>query len=87
MQHSQPDAIVEMDHAVVRVQALSRTACDWIEAHVTLEQVQTWTGSMLEVAGHYAGDLVTGMLADGLKVATSRGQVLEQHSQYSNALF
>jgi hypothetical protein len=77
MHNSQHDAIVDMDHAVVRVQALSHTACDWIETHVTLEQVQTWTGSLLEVAGHYASDLVTGMLADGLKVATARGQRLE----------
>jgi len=77
MHNVQHDAIVEMDPTVVRVQALSRTACDWIETHVTLEQVQTWTGSMLEVAGHYASDLVTGMLADGLKVTTARGQMLE----------
>ena len=77
MHNAQHDAIIELDNAVVRVQALSRTAYDWIETHVTLEQVQAWADSILEVAEHYAGDLMTGMLADGLKVATAPGQVIE----------
>jgi hypothetical protein len=54
---------------------------------VTLEQVQSWTGSVLEVAPHYVGDLVAGMLADGLKVATKHGRLIEDRAACSAVLF
>lgn len=87
MHAQEHDAIVEIHNSLARIQPLSRAARDWIETHVTLEQVQTWTGSLLEVAPHYIGDLIAGMLADGLKVATTRGQMIEDRRQSSSALF
>lgn len=73
--HNQPhDAIVEMDAALARVRALSRTSRDWIETHVTLAQVVLWTGSILEVPAQEIRALVTGMLADGLQVLTRQDQ-------------
>jgi hypothetical protein len=83
MPNQQHDAIIELDNFLARLRPLSWAARDWIETHVTLDQVQTWTGSMLEVAAYYIGDLVTGMLDDGLKVVTVRGRVIEQRSQYT----
>jgi hypothetical protein len=76
MHTQQHDAIIEMDSTLARVRALSLAAREWIETHVTLAQVHTWTGSVLEVAAYYIVDLLTGMLADGLKVSTVRGQVI-----------
>jgi hypothetical protein len=70
------DAIVEIHSTLARVKPLSHEARDWIETHVTLEQVQTWNGSLLEVTPHYIGDLIAGMLADGLKVASAHGQII-----------
>ena len=81
------DASIEITSAVARIQALSRQAQDWIETHVTLDQVQTWTGSILEVAPHYIGDLIAGMLADGLKIVTVQGRTIEQRGQSSSVLF
>jgi hypothetical protein len=80
-------AIVEIHSTLARIQPLSQAARDWIEMHITLEQVQTWTGSLLEVAPHYIGDLIAGMLADGLKVATAHGQLIEEREQSSSVLF
>jgi hypothetical protein len=81
------DAIVEIDSALARIRVLSPQARDWIETHVTLEQAQTWAESVLEVAPHYIGDLLTGMLADGLKISTVRGQLLESRSHFSTDFF
>ena len=81
------DAIVEITSAVARIQARSWQARDWIETHVALEQVQTWTGSLLEVAPHYIGDLIAGMLADGLHIASVHGQTIEHRSQSGSVLF
>jgi hypothetical protein len=39
------------------------------------------------VAPHYIGDLIAGMLADGLKVSTVRGHSIEQRDQLSSVLF
>jgi hypothetical protein len=87
MHTQEHDAIVEIHSTLARIQPLSGAARDWIETHVTLEQVQTWTGSLLEVTPHYVGDLIAGMLADGLKVATTRGQIIEDRGQISSVLF
>jgi hypothetical protein len=81
------DAVVEIDSALARVRVLSPQARDWIETHVTLEQVQTWTGSVLEVTPHYIGDLITGMLADGLKISTVCGQLMENRTHFSHDFF
>ena len=81
------DVIVEIDRTIARVRALSLQARAWIETHVTLDQVQTWTGSVLEVAPHYIGDLIAGMLADGLQVATTHGQLIGNRSACSTAFF
>lgn len=81
------DAIVEITSAIARIQTYSRQAQDWIETHVALEQVQTWTGSLLEVAPHYIGDLIAGMLADGLQLASVHGQTIEHRSQSGSVLF
>ena len=81
------DAIIEIDGFLARVQALSPEAQEWIEAHVTLDQVQTWTGNMLEVAPYYIGDLITGMFSDGLKISTTRGWIIEDRAQCGSALF
>jgi hypothetical protein len=75
------DVLVEINDSLARVQTFSTAAYDWIETHVTLEQTQIWNGNVLEVACHYIGDLITGMLADGLKVTTGRGQTIAPCSQ------
>jgi hypothetical protein len=87
MDDQEHDAIIEIDRTLARVRALSHQSRLWIETHVTLEQVQTWTGSVLEIAPHYVGDLIAGMHADGLQVATIRGQLIGDRSAYSTVLF
>ena len=80
--HNQPhDAIVEMDEALARVHALSLTSRDWIETHVTLAQVRLWTGNVLEVPAQEIGDLVTGMLTNGLKVLTRHSRARGHHPE------
>jgi hypothetical protein len=87
MPEQEHDAIVEIHRDIARVHTLSTPARQWIESHVTLEQVDTWTGSLLEVAPHYIGDLIAGMLADGLKVATTHGNIIEDRDQCGSVLF
>jgi hypothetical protein len=86
MPKQQYDAIIELDNFLARLRPLSWATRAWLETHVTLEQVQTWTGSVLEVAAYHIGDLVTDMLDDGLQVATVRGRVIEQRSQYAGII-
>ena len=81
------DAIIDIDASSARIEALSYEALDWIETHVTLEQAQLWTGRILEVAPHDIGDLIVGMLADGLKISTAGGYFIEHRSQCSTAFF
>jgi hypothetical protein len=87
MYDQEHDAIVEISQEVARVRALSTKAQKWIETHVTLEQADTWSDKTLEVAPHYIGDLIAGMLADGLKVASIRGSLIEHRRQCSSVLF
>jgi hypothetical protein len=87
MDDQERDALVEMNQDIARVQALSAKARQWIEIHVTLDQVKTWNGNALEVAPHYIGDLIAGMLADGLKVATIGGSRIEHRGQCGSVLF
>jgi hypothetical protein len=82
MHDQEHDALVEMSQDTAHVWALSTKARQWIEIHVTLDQVEIWTGKALEIAPHYMGDLIAGMLADGLKVTTSRGSMIEPYGQY-----
>jgi hypothetical protein len=81
------DAIIEIDPSLARVLVLSPEAQDWIEVHVTLEQVETWTGDILEIAPHYIGDLIAGMLSDGLKISTAHGHSIERRAQCGNMFF
>jgi hypothetical protein len=81
------DAIVEISQDAARVQAVSAKAQKWIETHVTLEQVESWSDNTLAVVPHYIGDIIAGMLADGLKVASARGSMIEHREQYSSVLF
>jgi hypothetical protein len=87
MHHRNHDAIVEIDCCLARVQALSPEARNWIEAHVTLAQVQTWTGNILEVTPHCIGELITGMFADGLHLSTARDQVIKCRTHCGSDLF
>jgi hypothetical protein len=87
MYDQEHDALVEMSRDVARVLALSAKARQWIEIHVTLDQVETWTDNALEIAPHYVGDLIAGMLADGLQVATTRGSMIEHRGQCGSVLF
>jgi hypothetical protein len=87
MRGQDPDALVDIDPLRARVQVLSSEAKDWIETHVTLEQVQAWTGAVLEVASSHIGDLITGMFADGLKISTACGWAIEHRTRCCNALF
>jgi hypothetical protein len=87
MYDQEHDALVEMSQDVARVWARSAKARQWIEIHVTLDQVETWTGNALEVAPHYIGDLIAGMLADGLTVVTKRGSLIEHRGQCGSVLF
>ena len=87
MYDQEHDALVEMNQDIARVWALSAKARQWIEVHVTLDQVETWTGNALEVVPHYIGDLIAGMLADGLQVATTRGSMIEHRGQCGSVLF
>ena len=87
MYDQEHDAIVEISQEVARVQALSAKTQKWIETHVTLEQVDAWNNNTLEVAPHYIGDLIARMLADGLKVASIRGNMIEHRGQCSSVLF
>jgi hypothetical protein len=87
MYDQEHDAIVEISQDVARVRALSAKAQKWIETHVTLEQVESWSDNTLAVAPHYIGDLIAGMLADGLKVASIRGSMIEHRGQCSSVLF
>ncbi len=70
MPYSVYDAVVEHGLFSARLRALTPEARDWIETHVTLRQVRTWSNGVLEVAAHDLEPLVTGMLADGLQVVT-----------------
>ncbi len=87
MYESHQDASVEINWSRARIHVLSSRARDWIEAHVTLEQVETWTGEVLDVAPHHIGDLIAGMLADGMKIATTHGVAIEERAQWSRAFF
>ena len=87
MYDQEHDAVVEIRQQVARIRALSAKAHKWIETHVTLEQVDAWSNNTLEVAPHYIGDLIAGMLADGLKVASIRGSLIEHRGQCSSVLF
>jgi hypothetical protein len=87
MSDQEHDVIVEVSSEAAWVRALSAKARHWIETHVTLEQANLWTGHMLQVAPHYIGDLIAGMLADGLKVSTVRGSAIEHRDQSSSVLF
>jgi hypothetical protein len=87
MSDREHDATIEITSTVARIWVRSWQARDWIEMHVALAQVQTWTGSLLEVAPHYIGDLIAGMLADGLHIASVSGQTIAHRSQSSRALF
>jgi hypothetical protein len=64
------DALIEIEPTYARVQILSLAAREWLETHVTLDQVHIWDGSMLEIAPCHIGALITGMLDSGLVVAT-----------------
>lgn len=69
--------MVEIDNFCARIEGRSPRTRDWNKSHVTVEQVQTWTGNILEVAPCYIGDLISGMLANDLKILTIDNQILE----------
>jgi hypothetical protein len=87
MYDQEHDAIVEISQDIAHVRAFSAQAQQWIKTHVILEQVESWNGNTLAVAPHYIGDLIAGMLADGLKVASVRGSMIEHRGQCSSVLF
>lgn len=60
------DVSVENHGSIFIVQPLSEAANDWIAEHVG-DDAQ-WFGGGLAVGHHYVGDLVQGMIDDGLIV-------------------
>jgi hypothetical protein len=76
----QHDATININNACARIEARSPATREWIETHVTLEQVQTWTGDVLEVAPHHISGLIAGMLIDELKLTIVDGQALNDHA-------
>jgi hypothetical protein len=66
MQH-QPDVTVSGDGTIYSFHPESALAHDWLDDNVYLESWQ-WLGRAFAVEHRYAGPLIEGMVADGLRV-------------------
>ena len=75
------DAIVEIVSNSAWVRALTPRARDWIEAHVTLSQVQTWANDRLEVPTSIITDLIVAMLTTGLTLMPASGRMIIRPGQ------
>lgn len=82
MAHHKYDALVEIASFYARVETLTPQAQHWVEAHVTLAQVQTWVEGTLEVAPRDISELVTGMLRAGLKISPVGGRMITHRSHF-----
>jgi len=84
---AQLDALIEISPVCTRIITLTPRAHHWVEMHVTLTQVQTWTEGVLEVAPLDITDLLTGMLRAGLRLAPVCGRMAIRHTHLTqNAL-
>ena len=63
-----PDFTVSGGGSIYIVEPLSEDAKDWVDENVGLEAWQWW-GNGFTVEHRYIGDLVEGMLSDGLVLA------------------
>ena len=72
---AQLDALIESSPLYTRILTLTPRAHHWVEMHVTLAQVQTWSEGVLEVAPLDLTDLLTGMLRAGLSLAPVCGRM------------
>ena len=61
------DVMVDRHGSIVGLAPLTPAGREWIEAHCQTEPWQ-WLAGVLNVDMRYAGDIVTGMQADGLTV-------------------
>jgi len=75
------DAMIEIDEAYARVRTLTPDARRWVEAHVTLAQVQLWCDGVLEVPPHVISDLLLAMLTTGLKLIPETHLRVMHHKQ------
>jgi hypothetical protein len=84
---AQLDALIEISPLYTRILTLTPRAHHWVEMHVTLAQVQTWTEGVLEVAPCDITDLLTDMLRAGLRLAPVCGRMNIRRSHVTqNAL-
>jgi hypothetical protein len=72
----QQDAIIHFTPCNASLRTLTPQARSWIEAHVTLGEVDTWVDGVLEVPLSAGGDLLGAMLRAGLKVMQASGRMM-----------
>jgi hypothetical protein len=61
---STPDFEVQDEGTIVLIRPTSKAASEWIEEHIPDDA--PWFGNALAVEHRYAGDIVCGMMEDGL---------------------
>jgi hypothetical protein len=71
------DALVDIAPCCARVWTLTSQAHLWVETHVPVQQVRTWSEGILEVAPYDITDLLTGMLRAGLYITPVGGGIIK----------
>ena len=71
------DALVDIAPCCARMWTLTPQAHLWVETHVTVQQVRTWSEGILEVAPYDLTDLLTGMLRAGLYITPVGGWIIK----------
>lgn len=69
------DALVDIAPCCARMWTLTPQAYLWVETHVTVHQIRTWSEGILEVAPYDITDLLTGMLRAGLYITPVDGWI------------
>jgi hypothetical protein len=75
------DALVDIAPCCARVWTLTPQAHLWVETHVTVQQVRTWSEGILEVASYDITDLLMGMLRAGLYITPMGGWISKSTSR------
>jgi hypothetical protein len=65
---AKPDVLVDNHGSMFLVTPVSAIAKEWVDQHLSLEGWQ-WMGSSFGVEHRFVAPIVSGMKADGLKVA------------------
>ena len=77
----QHDAIINLTPFNACIRTLTPRARSWIESHVALGDVGTWSDGILEIPLPVSSDLIGAMLRANLKVVQASGRMMMSRTE------